>query len=377
MARVARNRLSKRRASAWLAYAVMFFSLRGVLRVARRIDDLLWPDIAEQKIERPVFIFGNARSGTTLLHRMMSLDEEHFASMKLYQSVFCRVSIFRAIAALDRLDRRVPGRPLRSLVDLINRNVFGGWKGIHDMGLDVPEEDEAIFGLSLMTPAVALLLPYVDELPGLMAFDGLPVEERRGFMDLYEDALRRHLFSSGGKRTFLNKNALFAPRILSVFERFPDARFVYLIRHPFEAIPSLLDMFHSKWITHSPEIKPKSPEAEALAQLAITYYRYALDCRKVVPGAHFITIRYDDLVSDPKQTIGILYERLGMEMTPSFVAELDQALQSHRSFESRHSYSMQQFGLCEHAVHAELRDIFEEFGFEPPAELPNESSSDS
>jgi len=42
---------------------------------------------AQQKIEAPVFIFGNARSGTTLLHSLMSLDEERFASMKLYQSI--------------------------------------------------------------------------------------------------------------------------------------------------------------------------------------------------------------------------------------------------------------------------------------------------
>jgi hypothetical protein len=364
--------LSTRRLSVWLAYAVTFFCLRGVLRVAGWIDDRLWPEIAAQKVERPVFIFGNARSGTSLLHRLMSLDEEHFASMKLYQSIFCRVSIYRSVAALDRFDRRVPGRPLRRLVDWINRKVFSGWEEIHEMGIDAPEEDEAIFALSLMTPAVSLLLPYVDELPISTAFDGLPIEERRGFMDLYEDALKRHLFASGGQRAFLNKNALFAPRIQSMFERFPDARFVYLVRHPFQAIPSFLNMFHSKWVTHSPEIKPDSPEARALAQLAIAYYRYALDCRKVIPKDQFITIRYDDLTANPKQTIELLYEKLGMDMCPSFVAQLDQALHSHWSFKSGHSYSMQQFGLCEETLYDELRDIFEEFDFEPPSELPTD-----
>jgi hypothetical protein len=367
---VARNHLSGRRVSVWLAYAAGFFTVRGVLRIARWIDDRLWPEIVEQRIERPVFIFGNARSGTTLLHRLMSLDEEHFASMKLYQSIFCRVIIYRGIAALDRFDRRVPGRPLRRLVDLINREVFSSWKGIHEMGLDEPEEDEAIFALSLMTPAVSLLLPYIDELPGLTAFDSLPIEERRGFMDLYEDALRRHLFASGGQRTFLNKNALFAPRVQSMFERFPDARFVYLVRHPFQAIPSFLDMFHTKWITHSPGINPDSPEAHALSRLAIAYYRYALDCRKVILPARFITIRYDDLVADPKQTIEILYESLGVDMSPSFAADLDRSLQSQLSFTSRNSYSMKRFGLCEKTVYDELRDIFEEFDFEPPSELP-------
>jgi hypothetical protein len=364
--RVARQRRSPRRVWIWIGYALGFFSIRGVLRLSRWIDDLLWPEIARQKIEEPVFIFGNARSGTTLLHSLMSLDGERFASMKLYQSIFCAVSVHRSIEALDRFDERVPGRPLRRLVRLINRALFSGWEGIHEMGIDKVEEDESIFTFGLMTPAVVLILPFLDELEGLTSLDDLPAEERRRFMDYYEDALRRHLFASGGERIFLNKNALFAPRLRSMCERFPDARFVYLVRHPFDAIPSFLNMFHSKWITHSPEIGADSPAARALAHLAIDYYRRAIDCRKFIPEDRFITVRYDDLVAQPRKTVDALYRRLGIDMSPTFRARLDQALASERGFSSGHSYSLEQFGLTEEGIFEELPDIFAEFGFEPP-----------
>jgi hypothetical protein len=185
-------------------------------------------------------------------------------------------------------------------------------------------------------------------------------------MDYYEDALRRHLFASGCERVFLNKNALFAPRLRSMCERFPDARFVYLVRHPFDAIPSFLNMFHSKWITHSPEIGADSPETRALAHLAIDYYRCALDCRKFIPEDRFITIRYDDLVAQPRKTVEALYRRLGIEMSPSFRTRLDQALASQRGFSSGHSYSLEQFGLSEEEIFKELDDLFSEFDFEPP-----------
>ncbi len=365
--RVARQRVSSRRILLWLGYGVGLFATRGALGLTRWIDDRLWPEIARQKIEEPVFIFGNARSGTTLLHRLMSLDEERFDSMKLYQSIFCAVCLRRSIEALDRFDEHLPGRPLRRLVALVNRVAFRGWEGIHEMGIDKAEEDEALFALVLMTPAVVLLFPDLDELPGLKSFDDLAADERRRFMDYYEDALRRHLFAGGGERTFLNKNALFAPRLRSMHERFPDARFVYLIRHPFDAIPSFLNMFHSKWITHSPEIEANSPETAALARLATDYYRYALDCRKFIPEHRFITIRYDDLVAEPKKTIEELYRRLDIDMSPSFGARLDQALASQRGFSSRHRYSMEQFGLSEEKIFKGLEDIFAEFGFEPPA----------
>jgi hypothetical protein len=362
---VARHHLSPRRAWIWLGYAVGFFTIRGLLDLSRWIDDLLWPGIAQQKIEEPVFIFGNARSGTTLLHRLMSLDEERFASMKLYQSIFCAVSLRRSVGALGRFDEHLPGRPLRRLVDIVNRKVFSAWVGIHEMGIDKAEEDESLFALSLMTPAAVLLFPYLDDLPGLTRFDDLPADERRRFMDYYEDALRRHLFASGGERAFLNKNALFAPRLRSMFERFPDARFVYLLRHPFDAIPSFLDMFHSKWITHSPEIGADSPEARALARLAIDHYRYALDCRKFVPADRFIIVRYDDLVAEPRRTVEALYRRLGIDMSPSFRERLGEALASQRSFSSGHSYSLEQFGLSEQVIYKELEGVFAEFGFEP------------
>jgi hypothetical protein len=368
---VARRHLSPRRAWVWLGYALGFFTIRGFLNVARWIDDRLWPGIAAQKVEKPVFIFGNARSGTTLLHRLMSLDEEHFASMKLYQSIFCRVSVYRSVAAIDRFDRRVPGRPLRRLVDLVNRKVFHTWEGIHEMGLDEAEEDEAIFALSLMTPAVAFILPYPQELRVLASFDELPADERRRFLDHYEDLLRRHLYASGGERAFLNKSVLFAPRVRSMLERFPDARFVYLVRHPFEAIPSFLDMFHAKWLTHSPEIEADSPEARALAAIAIDYYRYALACRKCVPEDQFIAIRYDDLVASPRDTIDRIYRHLGIEMSPSCRARLDAGIDAQRDFSSGHRYSLEQFGLSEKAIYAELKDIFSEFDFEPPNDCPD------
>jgi hypothetical protein len=114
---VARRHWSLRRAWTWAGFALAFGLIRSVLWVARKVDDVQWPEIANQKVERPVFIFAIARSGTTLLHRLMSLDEERFASFKLYQSVFCAVSLRRLVDVLERADRRLPGSPLRRCVD--------------------------------------------------------------------------------------------------------------------------------------------------------------------------------------------------------------------------------------------------------------------
>jgi hypothetical protein len=91
-------------------YGLGLLLIRGLGRLARFIDDLLWPEIGRQPIEQPVFLFANARSGTTLLHRLMSLDEDRFVYFKLYQSILWSVSVQRAVDTLDRADQRFLAR---------------------------------------------------------------------------------------------------------------------------------------------------------------------------------------------------------------------------------------------------------------------------
>ena len=363
--RVARRHWSFRRVMTLSGYALGLLLLRGVGRVARFIDDRLWPEIAHQPIDQPVFLFANARSGTTFLHRLMSLDEDRFAHFKLYQSILWSVSAQRVVDALDRADRRFLGRRLRRLVDWINDSFFHSWEGIHDMGIDRAEEDEAIFALCLNTPAISLLLPWMDELPSVRWFDQLDADERDRFLDVYADAIRRHLFSVGGNRIFLNKNALFAPRIRSIYRRFPDARFIYMIRHPYESIPSFLNMFHAKWVTHSPEIPKDSPESRALARLAIEYLLYALECRKLIPADQLLIVRYEDLVSRPLATVDRIYGWLGMPIDQVFRRRLEETLAVQRSYLSHHEYDLEDFGLSREDIHVELKSVFDEFGFEP------------
>lgn len=365
IARVAWRHRSPRRLWTLYSYAAGVATIRAILRVLHAIDDVLWPEIRRCRVERPVFLFANARSGTTFLHRLLSLDEERFAHFRLYQSIFCSVTAQRMVDALERADRRVPGRPLRRFVDWINRTFFRGWEGIHEMGIDVAEEDEALFVFCASSPSITLLVPWADELPSVRWFDEHPEPERRAFLDFYEDAIRRRLFAAGGDKTFLNKNALFAPRIRSVHERFPDARFIYLVRHPYESLASFVNMFYVKWVTHSPEIARNSPESRALARLAMDYLLYALDVRRSLAPDQLLVLRYDELVAAPRETVARIYTWLGVPMGGTFASRLDDELQRQREQGNGQRYSLEDFGLSREEVHAALAPVFEEFGFEP------------
>ena len=147
-------------------------------------------------------------------------------------------------------------------------------------------------------------------------------------------------------------------------ERFPDARFIYIVRHPYEALPSWLNMFYEKWISHSPELEHDSPQAKTLAQMSFAFYRYVLEVRKQIPEEQLHFVRYADLVRDPRGVVEQVYDWLGLELTPEYRAVLEQATSKQRAYKSKHRYSLAQFGLSEDDIYEELEDVFEAFGFE-------------
>ena len=240
-----------------------------------------------------------------------------------------------------------------------------GLRIIHEMGFDKAEEDECTFVYAMHTPTTMLLSPFPEQLRDLAWLDACPREERERLMDYYDGSLRRILFSSGNGRRFLNKNVFFSPRIKTMLGRFPDATFVYLVRHPYDGLGSFLSMFYAAWKTHSPDIQKDSPEAKALARFGMDYLRYALELQRELPADRFVVIRYDELVADPKGTVEALYERLGEPMDAAFAEKLVAATSKQREHSSKHEYSLEEYGLTEAEVYAELRDVFDAYGFQP------------
>ncbi len=357
--------------TAWIG--ALYTAIRQVTVGFRALDEVLYPEYRKQKIDRPVFVFANPRSGTTLAHRLISMDDEVFTTVKLYQTIFPSVTATRTFQRLIEVAQTRVGNVLNGVYDFFNNPLETRWTEVHHLSLDQPEEDVCTLLWSLQSPATGLLFPFMDELQSQTWLDRQNPDQRTAFMDSYENTLKRHVYQAGGKR-FLNKNVFFAPSVRSMYERFPDAAFVYLIRNPIDSLPSFLNMFYQAWKAHSPGIRPDGEEIQALKQLGYEYYRYALECRREIPKDQFIVVRYEDLVRDPKSTILGLYGRLGMPVSEAFEARLDDAIKGHRDWESSRAVELDFFGVTVEEVRSELRDVFEEFGYEDPVELQLEAA---
>src|SRR5919108_1149865 len=82
------------------------------------LDDILFPAYKTQPIEKPLFILGNLRSGSTFLHRLLSRDSETFTSLTIWD-IFLTPSVTqkKITQMVSRLDKKMGGQLHRWLFE--------------------------------------------------------------------------------------------------------------------------------------------------------------------------------------------------------------------------------------------------------------------
>jgi hypothetical protein len=329
-----------------------------------QLDRLLFPNYRKTKIKSPVFIVGNARSGTTLFHRLLSGDEERFVYFRTWEILFPSLIQKKALRALATAVQRVFPSLYRRLVEWEDRQIQE-IKSIRPFGLNKPEEDEFLMLISFASPVIIVLFPYLNELTEIIAFDERPPETRKRIMRFYRECVLRQLNFHGSTRTLVSKNPAFVSKMRGLAQEFPDSRFVYLIRNPFETIPSLLKLITTAWEQLGMESDHIEGSVRELAEGCMHDYRYAMEVLAELPDDRYAIVEYTDLVADPKGTVENVYSRLNLSVSPAFERRLSSEGTRQKRYQSSNVYSLEEFGLSEAEVSRELADIIERFRFRP------------
>lgn len=91
-----------------------------------------------------------------------------------------------------------------------------------------------------------------------------------------------------------------------------------------------------------------------------------IELKRRLPFSRMIEIQYRDLIRDPEGTVHSVYERFGLEMSDQVKEILRKEInKTHSGYKSVHKYTLEEFGLTRREVYDSLRDVFEEYGYEP------------
>ena len=81
-------RLTPKRFLILFFWLLLFIPSEIIYHLFLLLDEILFPGYRKTKVEKPVFIIGNPRSGTTFLHRIMDKDKQNFTSFQVWELIF-------------------------------------------------------------------------------------------------------------------------------------------------------------------------------------------------------------------------------------------------------------------------------------------------
>lgn len=327
------------------------------------LDDLIFPAYRKQPVDKPLFILGNFRSGSTFLHRLLARDGTTFTTLRTWD-IFLTPSITqrRLFHGLARLDAWL-GSPVMKMLQRFDARYFGAVR-IHKIGLFEPEEDEMILMYAWSSFFIGFLFPLLDELPPYQFFDSaIPKAERQRIMGFYRACLQRHLYATGGGRHFIAKNPVFSAKIETLIEFFPDARIVYLVRNPLDMLPSTISWLSYAWHVLS-DPQEKYPYRDEVLALTKYWYDHPLDVLDKNPSPLRVILNFEDLIRCPDVIIRDLYSRFGYPRSRDLEQILREAVAETRTHQSTHVYNYEEMGFSREQIVDEFAGIFERFGFD-------------
>jgi omega-hydroxy-beta-dihydromenaquinone-9 sulfotransferase len=367
MVRLARAEPDReRRRSLYRTFLLVVPAMATLHAVCFALDPVVHPKLRRTPVRAPVFGIGHARSGTTLLHRLMAADEDRFSYFLLYEMFFPSLIEKEVLRAVLRFDARLLGGRLRRRIDDWDERKFRRSQGMHESGLFAAEEDGFVMALSCSSGFWAVLLPLMGKADSYHV-DRWPARKRRRHMRFYKECVRRQLYLNGAHKTHLSKNPGFTGRVEALIETFPDARFVVPVRSPYETIPSLLELLQTSWRLRGRDEAMIDDSLRVLAENSFHGYLHPFEVLEHHPEVPHVIVDYRDLVSDPAATVRAVYAGLGLEVSPAFAARLDR--ERGRPHTSTHAYSLEEHGLEVDEIRRRLEPLFDRFGWDEDEEV--------
>lgn len=244
--------------------------------------------------EDPIFVIGHWRSGTTLLHELLVLDDR-FTYPDSYAVFAPDHFLVSAWLIKPLLWPLIPShRPMD--------NMLSAWH--------LPQEDEfALCTMGLRSPYNTIAFP--NEPPQdteYLDFEGVSAEGIAQWQaGLYEFVKR--ITVRNGKPAVL-KSPPHTGRMRVLLELFPKARFVHIARDPVVLFASTVNLWKRLYETQALQ----RPRFEGIEQYVLEclermYRAYERD-RAVVPHGQLCEIRYEDLVAHPLEVMRRVYDEL-------------------------------------------------------------------
>ena len=340
----------------WLSPIItglLLLILRIIVFIGSILDYIFFSKIRKGKINNPIIIVGNPRSGTTFLHHYLTSNRLGTGS-QLWQMLYPSVVLQKII------------RPFLPFLEKISPTRHHSTDA-HKTSLQSVETDDA-----------SILFRYLDGffLYGFLLswnqnnlFDWVDPKKRdtsdRDFNWLESMWLR--VLVSNNQDQIIGKLFSISANMPKFLNRFPNAKILYMVRDPLSVIPSglslvtgVLDKKFGFW-----SLKKEKRDRfirrlygaliELLRRFHDDWTNGKIDKNKVM------IVHFDRMMSDFDGLMSDIVKFIDIKPSEKLIEDIRVTADKQRAFKSKHKYDLSKFGLTEQQIKDDCKIIYETF----------------
>lgn len=257
--------------------------------------------VADEEIERPMFVTGEPRSGTTLMHALMSVNPDARA-LRFWEVMY--PSPPPGITGDDD--------PRRARADADWREInakLPKWLHSHPyndmLGDGLPEDERTwAFDFRVMTPTAWWRVPMQTVVGGLPTDDAAQYRIHKAMLQQFQYERPRKRWVLKGFHGF---------RLQAFFDCYPDANLLWLHRDPVQVAASRTMMMAD---ILEGIVGPVDLQAAAKMHLELTRASIANTMTNpLTDDPRILHVRYTDFLADPVGTVGRYYDFCGLTLS--------------------------------------------------------------
>ena len=318
--------------------------LENLLYMERELRES--PAIADEEITAPTFIIGLPRTGTTLLHGLMSEDPANRVPRTwevMYPSRFPNTA-----EGIERARKLTSTR-----LGWANR-LAPQFRKIHPIAADLPQECIAI------TAQVFMSIQF-HTTHDVSAYEDWFEQDSQALAYAFHKRLLQHLQARrpGARWVLKAPGHLFA--LGALLGEYPDARIIQTHRDPLRVMASMASHATVLRQTFSDHADPEQIAADWSERWGRALSNF-LAVRDQAEPASFLDIAYDDIEQQPIESIERIYEFLGWPLTDVARTAMTNFLNANpKNKHGVHRYSLAEYGLSREAELARYADYCQRF----------------
>lgn len=301
------------------------------------LDKAFYPSYRDIII-KPIFIIGEPRNGTTLLHRTLASDEETFFSIRHYEWRYPFIALLKLIkwSGFDHKIKSLNYWPATPAGDQAAK--------MHPNTLYDYEEDGTFFEENFLHHLLVInKFPYTHLIQLLDSFPELPAKQQLALMTIHREVLQKIAYLKGQNHFYLSKEVLGHNKLTYLMKMYPDAKFIVNLRNSTYFLSSWLELTKITIASNT------GIDTVAIPNFNITLVnRMQQDCSTLLNflqqqhGFKIVTVPFNQLSENLAHTIIKIYRQLQLVLPSSFRQYLSTIQNQQKNRQRGYDYTVEQ-----------------------------------